>query len=302
MKSQPEVIRSRQNPRVQALARLRERGGREATGRFIIEGTRELERAMEAGVKPEAVYFCPKLFKRPEGAQAVMSAAEKIGAEIVELGEEAFDKAGYREGADGLIGVAKTWKPTLDGLQEPKDAPMYLVVVAVEKPGNLGALLRTADAAGCAAVIVCDPVTDLFNPNVVRSSQGAAFSMPVAVADRESVEKWLRARKVSILATTPAGKAMHWTPDYTGPSALLLGSEKDGLSEFWLKKADRLIGIPQLGRADSLNVGMAAAICLFEAVRQRAVKDRTKRAVLNLAAENTDPAKQPFREFRRLRG
>lgn len=268
----PEVIRSRQNPRVQALARLGERKEREATGRFAIEGTRELERAMEAGVRPAEVYFCPKLFKRPEGAQAVLAEAQKRGAELIELGEEAYDKAGYREGADGIIGVAKTWIPTLDALPKPKGVPLYLVVEAVEKPGNLGALLRTADAAGCAAVIVCDPVTDLFNPNVIRSSQGASFSMPTAVGDRESVEKWLRANKVSVLATTPAGKAMHWEPDYTGASALLLGSEKDGLSDFWLKKADKLIGIPQLGRADSLNVGMAAAICLFEAVRQRAVK------------------------------
>lgn len=264
-----EVIRSRQNPRVQALARLSERKEREATGRFLIEGTRESERAMAAGVKPVEIYFCPELFKRPEEARAVVAKAEKLGATPIELGPEAFEKAGYREGADGVLAVAKTWNPTLDTLKIPAKAPLYLVVEAVEKPGNLGALLRTADAAGCDAMIVCDPVTDLFNPNVIRSSQGASFSMPAAVADRESVEKWLRANKVSVLATTPAGKEMHWEPDYTGPSALLLGSEKDGLSDFWLRKADRLVGIPQLGRADSLNVGMAAAICLFEAVRQR---------------------------------
>ena len=264
-----EVIRSRQNPRVQALSRLHERKEREATGRFLIEGTRELERAMKAGVKPEAVYFCPALYKRPEGAAQVIAEAVKRGAELIELGEEAFDKIGYREGADGLVGVAKTWKPALTALAAPKRAPLYLVVEGVEKPGNLGALLRTADAAGCDAVLVCDPVTDLFNPNVIRSSQGAVFSMPVAVADSETTAGWLRDRGVAVLATTPAGKDMHWAPDYQKPSALLLGSEKDGLSDFWLKNADRLIGIPQLGQADSLNVGMAAAICLFEAVRQR---------------------------------
>lgn len=269
MKFSSEVIRSRQNPRVQALARLRERAERETTGRFLIEGTRELERAIDAGIRPEAVYVCPALFKRPEGADAVIRAASALGAELVELGEEAFDKIGYREGADGLVGVAKTWKPTLDALPEPKGVPLYLVIEAVEKPGNLGALLRTADAAGCAAVLVCDPVTDLFNPNVVRSSQGAVFSMPVAVAESVECARWMRARGVRVLATTPAGKDAHWTPDYRQPSALLLGSEKDGLSDFWLNQADRLIGIPQLGRADSLNVGMAAAICLFEAVRQR---------------------------------
>lgn len=264
-----EVIRSRQNPRVQALARLRERSERDATGRFLVEGTRELERALKAGVTPDAVYFCPSLHKRPEAAAAVLAEAAKRGAELVELGEEAFDKIGYREGADGIAGVAKTWKATPDKLPTPPGSPLYLVVEAVEKPGNLGALLRTADAAGCTGVLVCDPVTDLFNPNVIRSSQGAVFSMPVAVADSATTAKWLRERGVAILATTPAGKDMHWTPDYRKPSALLLGSEKDGLSDFWLKNADRLIGIPQLGQADSLNVGMAAAICLFEAVRQR---------------------------------
>ena len=269
MKAPSEVIRSRQNPRVQALARLAERREREATGRFPIEGTREVGRALEAGVNPEALYFCPSLFKRPDAARAVLTRAGSAGAELVELGEEAFDKIGYREGADGLVAVAKTWKPALDALPAPKVAPLYLIVEAVEKPGNLGALLRTADAAGCDAVIVCDPVTDLFNPNVVRSSQGAVFSMPAAVAGREAVAAWLRERGVAVLATTPDGTTPHWEPDYTGPSALLLGSEKDGLSDFWLKGADRLVGIPQLGSADSLNVGMAAAICLFEAVRQR---------------------------------
>lgn len=264
-----DVIRSRQNPRVQAIARLRERAEREATGRFLIEGTRELERALAGGVKPDAVYFCPSLYKRPEGARAVLAEAARAGAECVELGEEAFDKIGYREGADGIVGVAKTWKPSLDALPPAQGVPLYLVIEAVEKPGNLGALLRTADAAGCTAVLVCDPVTDLFNPNVIRSSQGAVFSMPVAVADGETLERWMRERGVAILATTPAGTEMHWTPDYRQPSALLLGSEKDGLSDFWFQKANRRIAIPQLGGADSLNVGMAAAICLFEAVRQR---------------------------------
>lgn len=270
MKPGTDIIRSRQNPRVQALARLHERREREATGRFLIEGARELERAMDAGVTPTELVFCPSLFKRPEAARKLLAAAAKTGAEPVEFGEEAFDKIGHREGADGLIGVARLRKPDLASLPAPKtSAPLYLVIEAVEKPGNLGALLRTADAAGCDATLVCDPVTDLFNPNVIRSSQGAVFSMPTAVADGATVASWLRERGVTVIATTPAARDMHWTPDYRKPVALLLGSEKDGLSDFWLKNADSLVAIPQLGRADSLNVGMAAAICLFEAVRQR---------------------------------
>ena len=140
---------------------------------------------------------------------------------------------------------------------------------SVEKPGNLGALLRTADSAGCDALIICDPVTDVFNPNVVRSSQGAVFSVPVAVCSSTEAAAWLRTNKIKTLATTPAATKTFWDVDAKTPTALLLGSEKDGLSEFWLKSADEKISIPQAGLSDSLNVSMAAAIVLFEAVRQR---------------------------------
>jgi TrmH family RNA methyltransferase len=147
--------------------------------------------------------------------------------------------------------------------------PLYLVVEAIEKPGNLGTLLRGADAAGCAGVIVCDPVTDLFNPNVVRASTGVIFSVPCVVAEKERALEWLRGKGVRIVATTPAADTLYTDADLRGPLAVVMGGEQYGLSEFWLKNADLPVRIPMAGQADSLNVAMAAIITLFEAVRQR---------------------------------
>ncbi|MFM9001719.1 MAG: TrmH family RNA methyltransferase [Opitutia bacterium] len=262
-----EAIQSRQNPRVQALARLRDRPEREARGLFLVEGCRELGRALDRGVQVEEVYFCPEMFRGPEG-EAILARARAARAPVCRLGASAFEKVSGREGPDGVLGVARTWDCSLARIKASA-RPLLLVVESVEKPGNLGALLRTADSAGCDAVIVCDPVTDLFNPNVVRSSQGALFSVPVAVAASAEALAWLKAAGVRTLATTPAAKQAFWDVDCAGPVALLLGSEKDGLSEFLLSAADEKISIPQAGLSDSLNVSMAAGIVLFEAVRQR---------------------------------
>lgn len=262
-----EVIHSRQNPRVQALARLRDRAERDARGCFLIEGFRELSRALERKVAISEIYFCPALFRGDDASQFITQArAARI--ECSELGESAFEKVSGREGPDGLIGVAETWDCGLARLSLTKN-PLVLVVEAVEKPGNLGALLRTADSAGCDAVIVCDPVTDLFNPNVIRAAQGAAFSVSVAVASSSETITWLKQNGIRILATTPDGAKALWDVDAKGPSAIVMGSEKDGLSLSWLEAADARVLIPQAGLSDSLNVSTAAAICLFEAVRQR---------------------------------
>ncbi len=262
-----EAIQSRQNPRVQALARLRDRAERDARGLFLIEGQRELSRALERGVAIEEAYHCPEMFRGPE--QAELIARCRAGrASVCQLGVSAFEKVSGREGPDGVLGVARTWDCSLARLRLSA-SPLLLVVESVEKPGNLGALLRTADSAGCDAVIVCDPVTDVFNPNVVRSSQGALFSMPVAVCASQEAVDWMKAHGVRSLATSPAAIKTFWDVDCKGPTALLLGSEKDGLSEFMLGAADEKISIPQAGLSDSLNVSMAAGIVLFEAVRQR---------------------------------
>ena len=262
------IISSRQNPRVQAAAQLRERTARRERALFLVEGFREVSRALAADVVLEEFFFCPELFKQAESAALARTIREK-GTAGWELSRSAFEKVSGREGADGVLAVARCWNTALERLRLPEN-PLLLVVEAVEKPGNLGALFRTADSAGCAALICCDAVADVFNPGVVRASQGALFSMPCAVASAEETAAFLAAKEIRIFATTPAARENVWAADFSGPSAILLGSEKDGLSRFWLENAEcRQIGIPQAGLSDSLNVGMAGTICLYEAVRQR---------------------------------
>ena len=256
--------------------RLRDRRPRDEAGVFLIEGYRELRRALEKGVRPTEIYFSPEWFLG-ENEPALIAQAEAAGAQAFELTKEAFAKVAYRERPDGLLAVAPQWKKTLADLDDivgrghrtPPPEPFLLVVEAIEKPGNLGTLLRGADAAGVQAVIVCDPVTDIFNPNVVRASTGVLFSVPVVVAASAAVRAWLREKNIRAVVTTPAATTIHSDADLRGPLAVVMGSEQYGLSEFWLKESDAQVRIPMAGQADSLNVAMAAVITLFEAVRQR---------------------------------
>ncbi len=287
MASSPEKIISLQNPRVKQLVRLRDRRARDEAGLFLVEGYREVRRALAAGVRPVELYVGPDWFLG-ENEPAVIAEAEQAGAQVCELSKAVFAKVSYRDRPDGLLAVAPQWRRTLADLDvgralgptqgmivgdkpRPTD-PLLLVVEAIEKPGNLGTLLRGADAAGVGAVIVCDPVTDIFNPNVVRSSTGVLFSMPVVVAESAEVRAWLRSGGIRAVATTPGAAALYTDTDLRGPLAVIMGSEQYGLSEFWLKESDQLVRIPMAGQADSLNVAMAAIITLFEAVRQRGLK------------------------------
>lgn len=267
---EPEFLQSRQNPRVQNLARLRERSHRDEQQRFLVEGYRELERALVRGLVEE-IYFCPEHF-RGEGGQALLDQAEQKGIALCRLAPAAFDKVSLREGPDGLLGVARAWKNSLSELVLPM-TPLLLVIEHVEKPGNLGALLRSADAAGVSAVIACDPVTDLFNPHVVRNSQGALFSVPTVVATSAETLAFLHAKKIAPIATTPAATLDYWDADLHAPVAILVGSEKDGLTTFWLDAASQQVRIPMAGQSDSLNVAAAATLALFEAIRQRRMKN-----------------------------
>ena len=266
----PEKITSLQNPRVKHLVKLRDRRARDDAGLFLIEGYREVRRAVEAGVRLQELYCAPEWFLG-ENEPLLIEAAQRAGAEVCELSQPVFAKVSYRDRPDGLLAVAPQWKRTLADLRL-KAPPFLLVVEAIEKPGNLGTLLRSADAAGVDAVLVCDPVTDLFNPNVVRSSTGVLFSVPVVVAESAEVRAWLRDQGIRAVATTPAAPALYTESDLRGPLAIIMGSEQYGLSEFWLKESDLLVRIPMAGQADSLNVAMAAIIALFETVRQRGLK------------------------------
>jgi RNA methyltransferase, TrmH family len=262
-----EKITSLQNPRIKQLVRLRERRDRDEAGVFLIEGYREIRRALEKGVQPREFYFSPDWFLG-ENEPALIEQARAAGAQLFELSKDAFAKVAYRERPDGLLALAPQWKRSLDDLALG-ERPFLLVCESIEKPGNLGTILRSADAAGCDAVIVCDPVTDPFNPNVVRASTGVLFSVPVVVSDSATVHAWLKAKGIRTAATTPHTTNLYTQTDLRGPLAIIMGSEQYGLSEFWMKGADILVRIPMAGQADSLNVAMATIITLFEAVRQR---------------------------------
>jgi TrmH family RNA methyltransferase len=262
-----EKITSLQNPRVKQLVRLRDRRPRDEDGVFLVEGYRQIRRALEKQIVLNELYFSPDWFLG-ENETALIESARAAGAQLFELSKEAFAKVAYRERPDGLLAVAPQWKRELAELVL-KPQPFLLVVEGIEKPGNLGTILRSADAAGVDAVIVCDPVTDIFNPNVVRSSTGVLFSVPVVIAESASVRAWLREKCIRAVATTPSATALYTDTDLRGSLAIVMGSEQYGLSDFWLKESDTQVRIPMAGQADSLNVAMATIITLFEAVRQR---------------------------------
>jgi RNA methyltransferase, TrmH family len=262
-----EIITSLANPRLKRLVRLRDRRPRDEERLFLVEGYREVRRALEKKVALDELYYSPGWFLG-ENEPALLAEAAAAGTKVFELSKEAFAKVAYRERPDGILAVAPQWRRTLADLVLPAE-PFILVVEAIEKPGNLGTILRSADAAGCHAVIVCDPVTDLFNPNVVRASTGVLFSVPCAVEEGPAVLAWLKGRGIRSVATTPSAGALYTDSDLRGPLAVIMGSEQFGLSDFWLGNADLSVRIPMAGQADSLNVAMAALITLFEAVRQR---------------------------------
>ena len=261
------VIRSTSNPRVKHLVKLRSRRHRDAEGRFLIEGFRELSRAVAAGVEIEEVGFCPSLFLG-SNEPALLASAEAAGAHLVEYAEDPFRKVSYRDRPEGLVGLARQFPTSLNRLSLPRE-PLVLVVEAIEKPGNLGTMLRTADAAGVDAVIVCDPTTDPFNPNVVRASLGCLFIVSLAIGSTADTIAWLAEHDVRLIATTPATSLLHWQADYLGACAIAVGSEQYGLSDTLLGAAGQSVRVPMHGDADSLNAAMAAGVVLYEALRQR---------------------------------
>lgn len=263
----PEIITSLQNPRIKNLVRLRDRRARDEQKIFPVEGYRAISRALEKEVPVRELYYSPDWFLGAN-EQDLIAAAAAAGARLLELTQPVFAKIAYRDRPEGLLAIVSQWATTLDDLALG-DPPFLLVVESIEKPGNLGTILRSADAAGVDAVIVCDPVTDLFNPNVVRSSTGVLFAVDVAIESSPAVIDWLKAKGVRIVATTPHCETLYTRADLTGPLAIVMGSEQFGLSRTWLEACDLPVRIPMAGQADSLNVAMATLITLFEAVRQR---------------------------------
>jgi TrmH family RNA methyltransferase len=262
------IITSPSNPRLKNLIALRRRRSREESGLTLIEGFEELSLALEAGVLPRAVYYCPELMLDPEAQLDVVSGVAAHGMDTIQLGRGAFEKVAYREGPDGFLAVVESVTRTCADLMVGPDA-LALLCQGVEKPGNLGAMLRTADAAGVEAVIAADPVTDWGNPNLVRASKGTVFSVPVASDSTAATIDWLSGQGIALVATTPDTDVDYTEVDYTGPVAIAVGAEKYGLTDEVLAAAAHRVRIPMAGRANSLNVATSAAIVIYEAVRQR---------------------------------
>ena len=261
------VLRSPQNPKVKDAVKLRNRRHRDRTDRTLIEGYRELRQALTHGIRPESLFYCPEYFLGDNEAE-LLRLAESAGARLLQTDTRVFDRLSCRERPDGLLGIAPLMGREL--AEMPTGAPPFLLIAeAIEKPGNLGAILRSADGAGADGVIVCDRTTDINNPNVVRASIGTLFSVPVAESATVDVLAWLRERGIRSVAATPAATKHHWEVDMTGPIAVVVGSEQYGLTDAWLEAADESVRIPMLGAADSLNVATAATLMVYEVVRQR---------------------------------
>lgn len=266
-----DIITSTQNPKIKQVYRLRERSERDETGLFLIEGFRELKRAAGGGIYFEALFICPEFFLG-ENEPALIAEIRETGAEIFLCAPNVFEKISYRDRPDGLVGVARQMRLGIQDLASKvmKDKnPFLLVAEAIEKPGNLGSMLRSADAVGVDGVIVCDRCTDIYNPNVVRASVGTLFTQSVVEAKGVETLHWLREHGIKIVAATPSAKQEFTEADLTGPIALVVGTEQLGLTEGWMHACDIQVRMPMLGVADSLNVATAATLLLYEVLRQR---------------------------------
>jgi len=262
------IITSPANARLKSLVALRRRRVREEAGVTLIDGYDELSLALDAGIVPRTLYHCPELMLDPGAQQDVIRQVQALGSDTQQLGRAAFEKVAYREGPDGFLAVVDSVVRSCADLRVGP-TPLALVCQGVEKPGNLGAMLRTADAAGVEAVLAVDPVTDWGNPNLVRASKGTVFSVPVASSGTAEALQWLSDNGIALVATTPDTDLDYTDVDYTGPVAIAVGAEKSGLTDEVLAAAAYRIRIPMEGRANSLNVATSAAVVIYEAVRQR---------------------------------
>lgn len=260
------VITSTHNPKIKSLLALEKPRERRRQQLFIIEGKKEIGLALKAGYSIGNLFYCVDIF--PETDLASLRLADKF---LVPVTQEVFDKLAVRENSGGVIAVAAMKTHRLEDIQLGK-TPLVLVLESVEKPGNLGAILRTADAAGVDAVVVCDPQTDFYNPNVVRSSLGCVFTQPIATATSEETLTWLQKNHVGIYCTYLKASRPYHEVDFRKSSAIVMGTEATGLSAVWVKGADANIIIPMQGKIDSMNVSTAAAVVVFEACRQRGFK------------------------------
>ncbi|NMA39256.1 MAG: RNA methyltransferase [Lentisphaerae bacterium] len=262
------ILTSVQNPRVKQVVKWRDRRDRDRDQKVLIEGYRALTRALAGNYPVEDVYFCPEWYQG-EHESALLERLKDAGATLYQVAPTPFARMAYRDRPEGLLGVGPQRHRGLNDLPIRETPPFYLVAEQIEKPGNLGTMLRSADAAGVDGLILCDPRTDLYNPNVVRASTGNLFTMSIAEADSASAIAWLKERGIAILAASPHVETLYTAVDMTAGVAIVVGAEQFGLSEAWMQAADVSVRLPMMGEADSLNVATATTLLLYEALRQR---------------------------------
>ena len=256
-----ETVTSASNPKIKNLLLLQEKSkARREQGIFVVEGIRELEHCLEGGYNVRTIFVCPEI--------ASVIPSEASVSQIIEIPEQLYRKVAYRDSTEGIIAEVEYKALGLNDLTLPEN-PLIMVLESVEKPGNLGAVLRSADAAKADAVLICDPLTDLYNPNLIRASIGAVFTVPVVAVKSEEAISFLKERGIQILTAQLQDSSLYYDVDMRRGTALVMGTESTGLTDIWREAASAHIRIPMLGRLDSLNVSVSAAILLFEAVRQR---------------------------------
>jgi TrmH family RNA methyltransferase len=261
------LIKSPRNQRVKDAVKLRHSRARKSRRRIVIDGAREVRRAFEAQVPVRELFVCEELLAGPEAAD-VVSLGEARGADILRVTSEVMAKLAYGDRAEGIVAVAATPRSTWPDWTLP-DPPLVVVLEQIEKPGNLGGIVRTADAVGASAVLVAEPAADIYNPNAIRASLGTLFALPIAAASGDAILSWLRVRRFRIFAARVDAVTDYADADYRGASALVLGSEAAGLSALWQGDDMTSVALPLLGTADSLNVSVTAAVLMYEALRQR---------------------------------
>ena len=261
-----EKITSTQNPKIKFLQVLQQKSSeRRKAGLFVVEGRRELMHCIEQGFQIDTVFWCPAVEVGTEPMPAIPQ-----GVRQFEVSKEVYEKVAYRGSTEGIVAEVMVKPLSLSSLKLPEN-PLVVVVEKVEKPGNLGAILRSADAAGVDAVIVCDPLTDLYNPNLIRSSVGGIFSVPCVACNSTECIEFLKQRGIQILTAQLQDSQLYYDTDMRQATAIVMGTEATGLTDQWRLAADAHIRIPMLGRIDSLNVSVSAAILMYEAVRQRSL-------------------------------
>lgn len=266
-------ITSSQNPEIKEVSALIAKPKlRRQSGNFVIEGRREFERALEAGVEILSVYHTPEIIERDRIGMIFRKYGVVTTPPLRSIPSKLYSKIAYREGTEGIVAVAKIPQKNIDEITLPKN-PLIIALESAEKPGNIGAIIRTADAAGVDAIIICDPQTDLYNPNVIRASTGGVFAPNVIAVGSEEAYRWLRKNNILIYTAQIQNSAPYYQCDMTKGCALVMGSEAEGLTTYWRERADMRVHIPMYGRVDSLNLSVSTAILCYEAVRQRVMEN-----------------------------